>query len=44
MIDPCKTSIIDPYTILRMEQSVKAGFESQVIVDPTDNVSRTYGT
>lgn len=44
MIDPCKTSTLDPFTILPMENSVKAGLDTQTITDPTDVVSRTYGT
>ena len=44
MIDPCKTSTIDDFVILDMTRSVKEGTNTQTIVDPTDLVSRTYGT
>ena len=43
MVDPCKTSTLDDFTVLDMERSVKSGFNTQTIIDPTDLVSRTYG-
>ena len=36
MIDPCKTSFLDDFTVENMLVSVKGGTKTQVIVDPTD--------
>lgn len=43
MVDPCKTSKLDDFTVSDMLVSVKGAFDVQTLVDPTDLVSRTYG-
>ena len=43
LIDPYDTSTIDDFVLDDMERSVKQLPASQTIIDPTDEISRTYG-